>query len=113
MGTDLERVRAVVSAQLQAFAEDDAEAAFAVASPSVRDAVGDSARFLDLVRGNYPMVYRPAGIGFLPLTWASLVFGWGLAGIWTGLTLFMLVRLAAVTLRTRSGRWAVAGAVRA
>jgi putative MATE family efflux protein len=53
-----------------------------------------------------------AAAGFLPLTWASLVFGWGLAGIWTGLTLFMLVRLAAVTLRTRSGRWAVAGAVR-
>ena len=54
-----------------------------------------------------------AAVGaFLPLTWASLVFGWGLVGIWTGLTLFMLARLGAVTLRTRSGRWAVAGAVR-
>jgi Na+-driven multidrug efflux pump len=41
-----------------------------------------------------------------------LVFGWGLVGIWTGLTLFMLARLGAVTVRTRSGRWAVAGAVR-
>jgi putative MATE family efflux protein len=49
---------------------------------------------------------------FLPLIWASLVFGWGLVGIWTGLTLFMLARLGAVTVRTRSGRWAVAGAVR-
>ncbi|MFP5023031.1 MATE family efflux transporter [Pseudonocardia phyllosphaerae] len=47
--------------------------------------------------------------GFLPLIWLSLVFGWGLAGIWTGLTLFMLIRLVAVGLRTRGGRWAVPG----
>jgi putative MATE family efflux protein len=53
-----------------------------------------------------------AGAGFLPLTWAALVFGWGLAGIWSGLTALVLIRLAAVTLRVRSGRWAVAGAVR-
>ena len=53
-----------------------------------------------------------AAAGFLPLIWASLVFGWGLVGIWTGLTVFMLLRLAAVLLRVRSGRWAVAGAVR-
>lgn len=63
---EVEQVRAVVMAQLQAFAEDDADAAFAVATPSVRKAVGDPARFLELVRGNYPMVYRPAGFGFLP-----------------------------------------------
>ena len=50
--------------------------------------------------------------GFLPLTWASLVFGWGLAGIWSGLTAFVVIRLVAVTLRVRSGRWAVAGAPR-
>ncbi|GEL17851.1 MATE family efflux transporter [Pseudonocardia asaccharolytica] len=50
-----------------------------------------------------------AGLGFLPLIWVSLLAGWGLAGIWTGLTAFMLIRLAAVTLRTRSGRWAVTG----
>ena len=54
-----------------------------------------------------------AALGFLPLIWASLAFGWGLAGIWTGLTAFMLVRLGAVAVRTRSGRWAVTGAVRA
>ncbi|MDT7707981.1 MAG: hypothetical protein QOG20_3588 [Pseudonocardiales bacterium] len=53
-----------------------------------------------------------AVLGFLPLIWASLAFGWGLAGIWTGLAAFMLIRLLAVGLRTRSGRWAVAGAER-
>lgn len=51
--------------------------------------------------------------GFLPLIWLSLAFGWGLAGIWTGLSAFMLVRLIAVGWRARSGRWAVPGEVRA
>lgn len=50
--------------------------------------------------------------GFLPFVWLSFAFDWGLAGIWTGLSLFMLVRLGTVVVRTRSGRWAVPGAVR-
>lgn len=48
-------------------------------------------------------------VGYLPLIWLSLAFGWGLSGIWTGLALFMLARMAAVLLRARSGRWAVTG----
>ncbi|ATE56759.1 MULTISPECIES: MATE family efflux transporter [Actinosynnema] len=51
-----------------------------------------------------------AAAGFLPLIWLSLAFGWGLSGIWTGLSAFMALRLVAVVLRTRSGRWAVPGA---
>jgi len=50
-----------------------------------------------------------AVVGFLPLIWASLAFGWGLAGIWAGLAAFMLVRLVAVVLRVRGDRWAVIG----
>jgi Na+-driven multidrug efflux pump len=53
-----------------------------------------------------------AATGFLPFVWLSFAYDWGLAGIWTGLSLFMLVRLGAVLARTRSGRWAVLGAVR-
>ena len=53
-----------------------------------------------------------AVLGFLPLIWASLAFGWGLAGIWSGLTAFMVIRLAAVGLRARGDRWIVTGAVR-
>jgi putative MATE family efflux protein len=48
-------------------------------------------------------------VGFLPLTWLSLVFGWGLAGIWSGLTLFIVLRLIFVGWRAASGRWAVTG----
>jgi Na+-driven multidrug efflux pump len=48
-------------------------------------------------------------IGFLPLIWMSLVFGWGLLGIWAGLTTFMVLRLVFVGWRAFSGRWLVAG----
>ncbi|HEY7597786.1 MAG TPA: MATE family efflux transporter [Actinophytocola sp.] len=53
-----------------------------------------------------------AALAFLPMIWASFAFGWGLVGIWAGLTLFVLARLVAVVWRMRSGRWAVLGAVR-
>jgi putative MATE family efflux protein len=53
-----------------------------------------------------------AVLGFLPLTWASLAFGWGLAGIWSGLAAMMLIRFVTVGLRARSDRWIVMGAVR-
>ncbi|MFE7721720.1 MATE family efflux transporter [Nocardia rhizosphaerihabitans] len=49
-------------------------------------------------------------VGFLPLIWLSLVFDWGVAGIWSGLVAFMLLRLIAVVARARSGRWARVGA---
>jgi putative MATE family efflux protein len=48
-------------------------------------------------------------VGFLPLTWLSLVFGWGLGGIWSGLSMFIVLRLIFVGWRAVSGRWAVTG----
>ncbi len=48
-------------------------------------------------------------VGFLPLVWLSLAFGWGLAGIWAGLSTFMVLRLAFVGWRALSGRWIVSG----
>ena len=47
--------------------------------------------------------------GFLPLIWLSLIFGWGLLGIWSGLSLFMVLRLVFVGWRAFSGRWLVPG----
>ncbi|MFR9751835.1 MATE family efflux transporter [Nocardia sp. 004] len=49
-------------------------------------------------------------LGFLPAIWLSLAFGWGVAGIWSGLAAFMVLRLVAVTWRAFSGRWARPGA---
>jgi putative MATE family efflux protein len=50
-----------------------------------------------------------AVVGFLPLIWLSLRFGWGLAGIWAGLSAFIALRLVFGCWRALSGRWAVAG----
>lgn len=48
-------------------------------------------------------------IGFLPPIWLSLAFGWGLLGIWAGLSTFMVLRLVLVGWRALSGRWLVPG----
>jgi putative MATE family efflux protein len=48
-------------------------------------------------------------IGFLPLIWLSLAYGWGLVGIWSGLSTFVVLRLIFVGWRTLSGRWVVTG----
>jgi putative MATE family efflux protein len=53
-----------------------------------------------------------AVLGFLPLVWLSLAYHWGLAGIWTGLSAFMLLRLAAALGRLATGRWSVTGETR-
>jgi putative MATE family efflux protein len=50
-------------------------------------------------------------IGFLPLSLLSLPLGWGLAGVWTGLTLFIVLRLAGVLARVAGTRWLTAPAV--
>ena len=50
-----------------------------------------------------------AVLGFLPLVWMSLIFGWGLTGIWAGLSAFIGLRLIFAVWRAMSGRWAVPG----
>jgi putative MATE family efflux protein len=51
-----------------------------------------------------------SGLGFLPVVWASLIFGWGLVGIWCAMSAFMLIRLVLMVHRWRSGTWVVLGA---
>ncbi|WP_431097357.1 DUF4864 domain-containing protein [Polaromonas aquatica] len=62
---DERNVRAVVQAQLAAFAKDDADKAFSFAAPNVRKAVGSAQAFMAMVRRDYPVVYRPASVAFL------------------------------------------------
>ncbi|MBC7942397.1 MAG: DUF4864 domain-containing protein [Chitinophagaceae bacterium] len=62
-------VRAVVQAQLDALAADDAVRAFSFASPSIRQQFGDARTFMNMVRQAYPMIVRPAAVGFfVPLS---------------------------------------------
>ncbi len=55
----------VVKAQLAAFAADDAEQAFSYATDAIRAQFGTAAQFVRMVRGAYPVVYRPRGVIFL------------------------------------------------
>nr|CAD6415045.1 hypothetical protein REQ54_01374 [Rhizobium sp. Q54] len=50
--------RKVISEQISAFLADDAEAAYALASPGMRGGVPDEKEFLDMVRERYAPVYR-------------------------------------------------------
>jgi putative MATE family efflux protein len=46
---------------------------------------------------------------FVPVTIASLHFGWGIGGVWAGLAGFIIARLIGMLLRTARGRWVVTG----
>jgi hypothetical protein len=61
---ETQKVQHVIEAQFAAFADDDADGAFQTATPAVREAIGNSGHFLALVRGAYPMVYRPESVRF-------------------------------------------------
>jgi hypothetical protein len=55
---DAAEINAVVQAQLDAFANDDAQRAFALASTQTRMLIGDPDDFLRLVKEQYTPVYR-------------------------------------------------------
>jgi putative MATE family efflux protein len=46
-----------------------------------------------------------AVLGFLPLSLLAGPLGWGLAGVWTGLCLFIALRLVGVLVRVAGDRW--------
>lgn len=71
---DSRAVREVIEAQLDAFAKDDAERAFSLATPGIRETFGSAARFIEMVRSSYAVVYRPASVAFeTPVVIDSLV----------------------------------------
>jgi Na+-driven multidrug efflux pump len=54
-----------------------------------------------------------AAVGvFVPLNLAALGWGWGIGGVWAGLTGFIIARFVGMTLRIRGDRWLVVGATR-
>ena len=56
--------RAIVERQFDAFARDDAAAAYALADPAIETMFGDADHFLAMVRDNYPPVYRHRSVEF-------------------------------------------------
>lgn len=61
---DSRAVRAVVEAQLKAFAEDRAEQAFSYAAPAIREQFGDAKVFMAMVRQSYAMLIRPGALSY-------------------------------------------------
>ena len=47
------------------FAADDASLAFSYAAPNIKAMFGTPARFLQMVKSSYPVVYRPTSVIFL------------------------------------------------
>jgi hypothetical protein len=57
-------VQALISTQLDAFAHDDAAAAFAVAAPGIKARFQDPDAFMAMVKTAYPPVYHHKSVQF-------------------------------------------------
>jgi hypothetical protein len=58
------RSQALVERQFEAFERDDAEAAYALAAPAIKEIFVDADHFLAMVRDRYPPVYRHRSVEF-------------------------------------------------
>lgn len=56
---DREAFKEIISSQIQAFEDDDAERAFSYAVPALRERFGSPERFMKIIRENYPPVFLP------------------------------------------------------
>jgi hypothetical protein len=65
---DQAEIRSVVRQQMFAIDENNAEMAFAFASPGVQETFETSDRFLFMVRRGYSALYKPRHVEFLDLT---------------------------------------------
>ncbi|MDQ2779944.1 MAG: DUF4864 domain-containing protein [Pseudomonadota bacterium] len=61
---DAEGIRSTVQSQLSAMATGDAERAFALAAPGIRQQFGNAGAFMAMVRSAYPMVIKPSTTTF-------------------------------------------------
>jgi hypothetical protein len=58
------RPQAIVERQFEAFARDDAEAAYALADPTIKEIFVDADHFMAMVRDRYAPVYRHRSVEF-------------------------------------------------
>lgn len=56
---DRAQMQGLVDRQIEAFRADDADRAYALASPAIRSMFGSAERFMAMVKGGYRPVYRP------------------------------------------------------
>jgi Domain of unknown function (DUF4864) len=58
------RSQAIIERQFDAFARDDAEAAYALADPAIKEMFVDADHFMAMVRDRYAPVYRHRSVEF-------------------------------------------------
>ncbi len=69
---DATAIRQVIQSQLEAFQQDDWQAAFGYAAPSIQSIFVNPEGFSQMVRGGYPQVYRPKAVEFRELSATQL-----------------------------------------
>ena len=60
-------IQSTITAQLEAFKLDDFAEAFTFASPMIQNIFRSADNFGQMVRGGYPMVWRPGDVTYLEL----------------------------------------------
>ncbi|RCJ42415.1 DUF4864 domain-containing protein [Nostoc minutum NIES-26] len=66
--SDFIAIRSVIESQLEAFQKDNAQDAFAFASPGIQEQFRTPENFMQMVRKHYPAVYRPRSVFFENIT---------------------------------------------
>jgi hypothetical protein len=61
---DVAAAQAVISSQVEAIGRDDAETAYAFATPDIHNMIADAQTFLVIVREHYAPIYRHKGFRF-------------------------------------------------
>ncbi|MBE7382160.1 MAG: DUF4864 domain-containing protein [Leptolyngbya sp. SIO1E4] len=61
---DLAAIQTVITQQITAFQADEAAMAFSFASPEIQARFQTADQFMDMVRSEYPSVYRPQSVNF-------------------------------------------------
>lgn len=96
----------VIAGQLQAFRQDDAEAAFSHAAPRIKARFRSTARFMAMVRQLYPPVYRHRAVRFGKL---RLIRGKPVQEVMLVGTDRQLYLALYQMQRQKSGAWKIAG----
>jgi len=65
-GADAAAIRKVISDQLDAFAHDDGPRAFSLATAGIQATFRTPEAFMEMVKSQYPVVYRPKSVRFQP-----------------------------------------------
>ena len=63
-GDDVATAQSIIRSQVEAFARDDAAAAYSYAAPGIRERFPQAEIFLGIVRNSYPPVYRHKSFEF-------------------------------------------------